>query len=127
MNSNAMLALLLMFICTVCAVNGAHVVEYRVFQVHGIPDHVGVEVKLNDGRHVLVHNRGTGNNKSGTDAEWNKTQNCGSSISCGPWRRPRYQKTVEELVAAGGQGYNVFNNNCYMARKRILEALNGRE
>lgn len=116
---------LLLFVCAICLVNASYVSQYRVFQVHGIPDHVGVEVFLRDRRHVLVHNRGTGNGKAGTDAEWDKTWNCGSGVSCGPWRPAKRQVTVDDLVRAGGQGYSLTSNNCYMARNRILFALTG--
>ena len=99
-------------------------IEYRVFKDYGWPNHVGVEVKTSANRYVLVHNTG-----NGTVAEWDATKNCGKKVECGIWRPARnsHAATVDDLVKAGGTGYCVFNNNCYLARNRILERLNGEQ
>ena len=117
--------ILLLFICIICFSNAAYVKKYRIFEEIKFINHVGVQVMLDDNRYVVVHNPGKGNKYKGTMADWKKTINCGKKVICGPWKPALRKVTVEDLVVAGGKGYNLFTNNCHSARKRILKALTG--
>lgn len=115
-------AVVLLFVSGVLSAD--YVTLYRTFE--SSRQHVGVEVSTQSGRYYCVHNRGTSNNKMGTDASGPSSSpgQCGAT-KYNIWRRAKYSRTIGQLVAAGGSGYSLTSNNCYNARNRILFSLTG--